>query len=963
MGTKRWAVGMAGILAGALLFAQTPAQSTIPPGEHRPSGIDVQPEGDGAFFKPMPVDPRILASENLWVRTLARKVADGSASMQERRAFYSLYERLYPFHAPMPSNWQIEAQTARRALKARGPKSPAAATWSLIGPSSYYTETIANSGRGTALWFDPADKNTILLGTASGGVWKTTNQGQNWTSVFDTQACLSIGAIGVDPSNKNVIYVGTGEGNWGGDNLPGVGIYKSTDGGNSWSRTDLPWVYTQPMHSVRRIAVDPRNTQRVYAAGDGGLYISTNGGATWAVTNCGATGGAPYSGNDLALDSVTPGGGQPSILYATLGYPDGSAQSNGIYRSFDAGASWQAIGQVPGAMGRCILLQAPSDPKVLYTAFQDSQTSGSQIYGTTDATASPVQWVGGAASTNFCATQCWYDITGVVDPQNPGKIFLGGVDSYVSADGGATLTKMSCWSCYSQPTQYAHADFHSMAMPDSSTLYVANDGGFFVGTVSGTTVSWSARNNALPTLQFYSISQHPTDPTKIQGGLQDNGQAYTDGTTWWMAAGGDGGDSAWDQTDPRYSYEEYVYAYIARNDNTVANPSNFQCIRNFGGCTNCQDYGCAPDSRVAFIAPFELDPNDQKVMFTGTYRIWKTLDARTTNTWNAISGDLTGTSTAYITAIHPAKNNGTSGTLYAGTLDGKVQVTTNGGATWTDRSAGLPQATVKGFATHPQDGAKVLVAFSGYGAPHIFRSTSGGAAWADITGGLPAIPFNTVALDPADPNHAYAGSDAGVYENTAVWTGGAWTDATANLPAVSVHELEYNKTNGRLRAATHGRAIWELATASCALTCTATVPATGTAGTSVAFASTATATGCTGTPSFDWNYGDGSAHGATQNASHTYATAGTYTWTLTVTQGGSTCTKSGTVTVSGGGGSKPGDCDGNGTVSIGEVQKGVNMYLGTQTVGCGADCSGDGTVSIGEVQKVVNAYLGTSQSC
>lgn len=150
---------------------------------------------------------------------------------------------------------------------------------------------------------------------------------------------------------------------------------------------------------------------------------------------------------------------------------------------------------------------------------------------------------------------------------------------------------------------------------------------------------------------------------------------------------------------------------------------------------------------------------------------------------------------------------------------------------------------------------------------------------------------------------------------------------------------------------------------SCTLTCTATVSATGTVGTPVSFASTATATGCSGTPAYDWNYGDGTAHGATQNASHSYGTAGTFSWTLTVTQGGVTCTKTGSVTVSGGGGSKPGDCDGNGTVSIGELQRTVNMYLGTQTVGCGSDCSGDGTVSIGEIQKVVNAYLGTAGSC
>lgn len=778
-----------------------------------------EPEATPFTFQPMPVDQRIFQYDNLWFSEIARRIENGSATLPERRGFYLLNRRLYPYDKPVPSNWRIDALNRQFALTPakpamEGSSQLATYTWSLLGPSTYYDGSDVSSGRATALWSDPSNKNIIIFGTADGGLWKTTNQGTTWTSLFDTQASQSIGSIGVDPNNSSIIYVGTGEGNFNGDMIAGVGMYKSTDGGSNWTLLTLPaWVYSQPYHNIRRIVVDPRDSQKVYAAVDGGLIYSIDGGSNWTRTDMGNTGNR--MGTDVVLDSVTPSAGNPSIVYFAFGYVYG-ATANGIYRSTSGGAGpWAKISSAGGFpttnVGRIALVQAPSDRKQIYALIQDSSTFQSRgIYYTSDATAASVAWTLKNNTTQYCSSQCWYDMHGCVDPSNASKILAGGLDVYLSTNQGTTLTKVSDWA--GSGSGFSHADHHFIAMPDSTTLYDANDGGFFIGAVSGSTVTWVNKNSGLPTTQFYGFAQHPTDSTKYQGGLQDNGQAYNNGTTWNEVWGGDGGFSAWDKSNANYAYEEYVYGYINRASNMVASPYSWSCIQNFGGCT-CV-YNCEPDGRMEFIAPFTLDANDQNIMYTGTYRVWKNSAVRTGNTWSAISTDLTGGGSNDITYIHSAKNNGVSGTIYVGTLDGKLKITTDGGTNWYDRTTGLPVAAVNSIATDPLNGQNVLVAFSGYGASHIYRSANGGTSWANTSGSLPAIPFNTIVLDPADSTHAYAGADMGIYENTSVWTGSTWTSITYNLPQVANFELGFSPLNSKLRTATHGRGIWELTISS-----------------------------------------------------------------------------------------------------------------------------------------------------
>ena len=798
-------------------------------GKETPQSAETgEPEGTIYSFPPMKVDQRIFQFDSGWFSDVARRIEDGTATMPERRSFYLLDDRLYPYDKQIPGDWRIKALRTQKMLtpspvyEESGAVTPSATyTWTLLGPGGLPDSPDVNSGRATAIWVDPATKNTILLGTADGGVWKTTNQGTSWTSIFDANASVSIGSIGVDPNNKQIIYVGTGEGNFSADMIAGVGMYKSTDGGTTWTLLTLPsWSMAQPYHNIRRIAVDPRDSQKVYAAIDGGLIYSTDGGTSWTPTTCGAASGTTCA-TDLVLDSVTPAAGSPSLVYVAFGYHRGSA-ANGVYRSAAGGPGpWTNISTSTNgfptpatAIGRITLVQAPSDKKQIYALLSDvSPGYGNKgIYYCSNASAATPAWTLKNNTTTYCSSQCWYDMHGCVDPNNAAKLVVGGLDDYISTNNGATLTKVSDWA--GSGTGFSHADHHFLVMPDSSTLYDANDGGFFIGTVSGTSVSWVNKNTGLSTLQFYGMAQHPTDSTKYQGGLQDNGQAYYSGTAWSQVAGGDGGWSQWDQSNASYAYEEYVYASIYRNSNMVSSPTAWTCIRNFGGCSNCSNT-CIPDTtsttRTAFIAPFALDPNNQNTMYTGSYHIYKNSAVRTGSTWTSPSTtDLT--AGGYINFIHVAKNNGTSGVIYTGSSDGKFYASTNSGAAWTDRTTGISGGNrIKSIATDPANGSKVLVSFSGWDGNRVYRSADGGATWTNISGALPQIPVNSIVVDPNNTSKAYAGLDMGVYMNSDVWNSSTWVSVTGNLPPVASFQLEFCPSTGKLRTATHGRGIWELA--------------------------------------------------------------------------------------------------------------------------------------------------------
>lgn len=882
---RRTLLALVVVCSGAALAAPLdhflPKEKTAVPVE-RPGETD---EGEG-IFPPLPVPERAVAFKDPAVAALAAKILSGHADLRDRRAWYSISLLYAPFDALPPAGWRskalrdgeaisIEARKRQAASRVNGVTGASALfasySWSSLGPTNYQVGggDLAQ-GRASALWVNPSNVNFILAGFAGGGIWKTTNGGATWTPLSDFEVTTSIGSIDVlvrtDTTNLTdaTIYVGLGEGNTSSDSIDGAGVLKSVDGGATWTLQTLPWanpddaVNARWRHSIRKILVD-RNVpagQSVWAAGDGGVYHTVDGGTTWTLVPALPYTAKPGIGGcwpELATDFVIDTTVSPSRLYAAFGArSNGSSiaalsctgvandtnfrKNNGIYRSLDGGTTWARITgagfpAIPGQVGRIALLQAPSAKKQIYALISCVNASGAScpngqhsslgIYRTPDASLGTVSWIAGTTS-NFCANQGWYDLTGAVDPTNPAKLLVGGLDIHLSTDSSGTIARKSDWT--GTGTGYVHADQHQIVYANATTAFIASDGGIFKGTVSGTTITWSNLNGGgLSTLQFYGIGQHPTTAERIHGGLQDNGEAYTaTGASWSETAGGDGGFSATDWSNGEIAYEEYVYGAIARS--STGGASGWSCIQNFGGCSGCG--GCVPDGQTSFIAPVALDANAPATLYTGSKYVYRNTAAATGATWAAVSPDLVGTTYDTILNIHSAPNNGVAGAIWATTLNGKVWVTSDDAANWTDTTKSplpnnpvLPNRAATWVATHPADGRKAVVVFSGWNGAgsqpgHVFRTLDRGATWIDVSGALPDEPVFTVAVDPARPNDVYIGTEYGVYVNTSGWSGTTWTRVNSGqLPNVHVHQLEFSRANGKLRAATHGRGIWELTVA------------------------------------------------------------------------------------------------------------------------------------------------------
>ncbi len=841
-------------------------------------------------FPRLPLPPEVFTLGDIEFARVAEKIQSGTARMQERRWFYRSAERYAPFTRMPAADWKVKAHEAGKKIA----PSSTIYRWTSLGPNGDYDVTrqwgpagARTQGRATTVWTHmdgtrAVNKNVIFLGFADGGLWKTTDGGTTWTALTDFQPTLAIGAVDVLPGldlvnySDATIYAGTGEGNFSQPDKDGVGILKSTDGGRTWVVQPLPFqtdvINVPGQHRIRRLRIDTNvpGAQSVWVAGDGGVYRTVNGGSSWQLVT-----GLPYAGapltaaypggcwveyaTDINIGPVDAGTGKTTLFAAFGRFRDAtcvsptsdSRKNNGIYRSVDGGATWKKISlsaqngwpESPGLVGRMHTLLAPSNPKHMYVLIARSDDYKSLgLWSTLDATAATVQWTAGS-TTEFTNGQGWYNLTGAVNPANENHIMVGGLDNYLSTDGGATLTKKSGWSA--GDTTWAHADHHHAIWVDANTYYDANDGGLNIGHVDGANVSWTHVNvGDMSTLQFYGLGQSAAEAYRINAGLQDNGHAYLNNDKWTATAGGDGGFAAVDQDNDLHAYEEYVYASIKKSDDGGDTWPTTGCMQSFGACAGCLGL-CVPDQHTAFIANFSLDAHNQNVMYVGTNVLYRNPSARTAGKiWERIGttagvGDFVGGSTAasaYITIIHTAKAGGATTTLtgttvskvlYVGTSIGRIWKSIDGGSTWTDLTkAPLPilNATAGRFVTwidtDPTNANNVMVTYSGWNAStpypgHVFRSNDGGATWSDISGALPDEPFNTLAVNPNpnESNEVYVASDSGVYVNTSAWSGNLWLRINSGLlPHVSVNMLQFTNatTPKRLRAATHGRGIWEM---------------------------------------------------------------------------------------------------------------------------------------------------------
>ncbi len=664
-------------------------------------------------------------------------------------------------------------------------------SWTWIGPGNI-------GGRIRAIVIHPTTPNTMWIGSVSGGIWKTTDGGASWSIQDDFMANMAVSTMIMDPTNSNTLYAGTGEGFYNADGIRGAGIFKTTNGGTAW--TQLANTNNSSFYYVNRLAISP-DGNTILAATRSGLWRSVDDGATWTQE---LVSSYPLDVNFHPTDSTKAiaGGWGGTAWYSTNG-----------------GDTWNTA-TFTGLVGadRVEVAYAPGSPTTVYASIE---VNGGEIWKSTNGGQTYALVNTGDA---YLGSQGWYDNIIWVDPTNANNVIVGGIDLYRSADGGSTLSPMSYW--WMSPTS-AHADHHMIIQhPDfngtsNRTVFFGNDGGIYKATdytTAGST-GWTELNNNLGITQFYGAAGNPTTGDII-GGTQDNGTLFYSGSTDWAETyGGDGGWSAADPTDPNYFYGEYIYLDIHRSEDGGASADYISGEYWTGSAWAWKSppyrIEDAYNSNANFIAPFVLDPNNANRLLAGGLSLWQTNNVKAANTsttgpsWAAIKSSAG----SYISAIAVAPGN--SDIIWVGHNNGNVYKTANGTAgspAWSQvdtNSPGLPNRVATRITIDANDNNKVYVTFGGFSEDNVWRTTNGGSNWTDITGGtsptgLPQLPARSLVIHPTNSNWLYVGTELGIFaseDGGTTW--GLPHDGPTNT---SVDELFW--LNDTLVAATHGRGLF-----------------------------------------------------------------------------------------------------------------------------------------------------------
>ncbi len=684
----------------------------------------------------------------------------------------------------------------------------------LIGPA-------VASGRVMSIAVNPRKKDEYYVGVASGGVWKTVNDGTTWTPVFDNEGSYSIGWVELDPNDASVVWVGTGEANSQRSVAWGDGIYRSDDGGKDWKNLGL-----KKSEHIGRVVIDPRDSKVVYVAaegplwgpgGDRGLYKTTDGGKNWkAVLTISENTGVV----DVQLDPSNP-----DIVYAAayqrrrhvFTLIDGGPES-AIYKSTDAGATWNKLksGLPSVDMGRIGLAVSPADPNVVYATVEAADRKGG-IFRSQDKGAT---W---ERRNEFDAGAMYYARV-VCDPKNVDRIFIMNVSLRESLDGGKTLHKVNEIN--------HHGDNHAIWIDPDDTRHwlLGSDGGMYETRDDAKT--WEFKAN-LPTVQFYDVALDNATPFyHVCGGTQDNfswcGPARTRNlngivnSDWYVTTGGDGFHSQVDPVDPNTVYSESQYGVLVRYDVPTGQELVLQPQEGKG----------EPPLRWNWDSPVIISPHSHTRLYFAANKLFRSDDRG--DTWKAISGDLTRQIDRNKLPVMGkiwgpdavAKNQSTSffgnivalsespkreGLLYVGTDDGLIQVSNDNGGSWAryEKFPGVPDMTyVSRLAASNHDANTVYAAFENHKnedfKPYLLKSPDMGKTWTSIAGDLPENgPVLAFAEDPVNTNLLFAGTEFGAFFT--IDGGQHWVRLKGGLPTIAVRDIAIQARESDLVIATFGR--------------------------------------------------------------------------------------------------------------------------------------------------------------
>ena len=693
------------------------------------------------------------------------------------------------------------------------------------------------SGRIADIAIDPTDQSTWYVGAGSGGIWKTETAGTTWAPIFDNEDTYSIGCITIDPNNPNTLWVGTGENVSGRHVAYGAGVYRSRDGGDTWENLGLG-----DSEHIGMIRVDPRDSNTVFVASQGplwsgggerGLYKTTDGGETWRKVLGDGLGNTSEDNQYTGVSEVHMDPRNPDIMYAVSWQRfrnvavlmDGGPGS-GIHKSTDGGETWRELteGLPDENMGKIGFAISPQQPDVVYATIELANRKGgfwrSENGG--ESWEKRNDYLSGGTGPHY-----YQEI--FASPHKFDRVYQMDVRLHVTEDGGENFITMESDS--------KHVDHHAMAFDpnDPDYLLVGNDGGVYESFDLGETWRYMAN---LPITQFYKVAVDYDEPFyNIYGGTQDNssvgGPSRTDNVVgirnqdWYLTLWADGHQSAADPSNPNIIYANWQEGNLTRYDRATGESIYIRP----------QPASDEEEERYNWDAPILLSPHNPETLYFASYRVWRSDDRG--DSWTAISDDLTrdldrtklpvmgrtwsanahwdlSAMSQYNTITSLSESPLVAGLVYAGTDDGIIQITENGGETWrrVDRLPGVPEYFfVNDIKADLHDPDTVYVVVddhkSGDFAPYVLKSENRGRSWRSIVGNLPDRHLLwRIVQDHVNPQLMFLGTEFGVFFT--VNGGGAWTKLAGNTPNIAFRDLVIQTRENDLVGATFGRSFFVL---------------------------------------------------------------------------------------------------------------------------------------------------------
>jgi len=674
-------------------------------------------------------------------------------SFNREKWFYE--QRMYPFNELPPDAYSKAVDQRNEMRNNQGFAFANAVTWTNIGPTSGFYFAYSNiSGRVTTVKYDPVNPSIIYIGAAYGGLWKSTNGGNNFSPVTDNEVSMSSGSVSVDPTNTNIIYYGTGEATYSGASYYGRGLLKSTNGGATWTNytTGLP-----SLSYCSRIVIRPGFSNQIFAAmGTSGLYKSTDAGVTWASIVSGRC-------DDIVF---APNGTNAYIVGSGTGYR----------MSTDGGATFVQNTTLSMSTRNHIAL-CKSTPSVLYCAVH-----GGSTITTFKSTNSGLNFTQVAPGHNFDGGQAWYDFYMHVNPFDPDYAYVGAIDIWRTTNGGTSFQNIT--NGYTGGS--VHVDQHNMDFHPSNAneLIAVNDGGVWKSTNRGT--NWTNLNAGLTLTQFYRIAADPNNVNHVMGGTQDNGTQRTLGTANWTAAfGGDGGEVCFHSQSSQYILGETQNNGVQRSQNGGSGWS--------GATSGLTGSG-------AWVGPIISHPTTAGIFYTARQQVFQSTNWGAS--WTGISSGTSG-------IIREMAISRSDPSLMYATSSSLIFKSTNGGVNYTSVTIGLPGRTITSVNIHPDSSQVAVVTYSGFGAGKVYKTTNGGTTWNNISGNLPDSPVNDALIyyPGTSTSILYAAMDVGVFFSSDYGT--TWVELADGLPNTVAMHLDYHQTTNTLRIGTHGRGVWE----------------------------------------------------------------------------------------------------------------------------------------------------------